>query len=162
MALGRGEIEELVDGERLIEQFSKECLGGAGYDLRIGRIYKLITGGSLGKSDRKTPEVEEFLEEKIELEPNEYVLVESLEKVNMPANIMARILPRSTVFRCGCSLITAVIDPGFKGTLTMGLKNLSAQTFTLEKGARIGQIVFEEVTGTTTLYEGKYQGGRVV
>jgi len=80
----------------------------------------------------------------------------------MPKNLMARILPRSTLFRAGCSLISAVVDPGYRGTLTMGLKNLSDTAFYLERGARIGQIVFEEVAGETVSYNGRYQGGRVV
>jgi len=80
----------------------------------------------------------------------------------MPGNLVARILPRSTVFRNGCALITALVDPSFKGTLTMGLKNLSGFEFRFQPGARVAQLVFEEVSGETKPYEGHYQGGKVV
>ena len=161
MILGRERILKLVEGG-LMENFSEGCLGGAGYDLRVDRVYSLESDSRLGVKDRKTPEVQEIMFESYTLPPGEYVLVETLEKVNMPKDVMARVLNRSTLFRCGCSLFNAVVDPGFKGTLTFGLKNLSMRDFTLERHARIAQIVFEEVAGETALYDGKYQGGKVV
>jgi len=161
MVLGSSRILGLV-GKGLIEDFSPDCLGGAGYDLRLGRLYRLKSDGFLGVSDRRTPKVEEINSKSHTLKPGEYVLAETLERVNMPADLMARVLNRSTLFRCGCGLYNAVVDPGFTGTLTFGLKNLSDREFTVEKGARIAQIVFEEVEGETIKYDGKYQGGKVV
>ncbi|MFH1056079.1 MAG: dCTP deaminase [Candidatus Altiarchaeota archaeon] len=161
MVLGRSIILELAHGG-LIEHFQLECLGGAGYDLRLGRIFKLKSDSALGVSSRKTPEVEEVKVESITLPPGEYVLVETLEKVNMPADLTARVLNRSTVFRCGCTIVNALVDPGYKGTLTFGLKNLSDRNFTIERGARIAQIVFERVEGEVIGYDGKYQGGKIV
>jgi len=161
MVLGRERILRLAEGG-LIGNFSIDCLGGAGYDLRVDRIYSLESDSRLGVKDRKTPEIQEIMFETYTLPPGEYVLVETLEKVNMPPDLMARVLNRSTLFRCGCSLFNAVVDPGFKGTLTFGLKNLSMRDFTIERHARIAQIVFERVEGETVEYDGKYQGGKVV
>ena len=96
------------------------------------------------------------------LAPGEYVLIETIEKVNMPENLIARVLNRSSLFRCGCSLFTAVVDPGYCGILTIGFKNLSEFPFEIEIGARVGQVVFETVKGETKLYCGRYQGGKVV
>ncbi|MFH1722053.1 MAG: dCTP deaminase [Candidatus Altiarchaeota archaeon] len=162
MIVGKDGLRKLVEENHLLENFSMKALGGAGYDLRLDKIYQLKSESYLGVADRKTPEIREISFEEYTLNPNEYVLVETLEKVNMPENLMARILPRSTLFRCGVTLITAVVDPGFQGTLTMGLKNISNQEFKVERGARIAQIVFEEVAGKTEKYNGKYQGGKVV
>lgn len=161
MVLGRSRILELVESG-LIEGYEESCLGGAGYDLRLDRIYKIGTDSLLGVKDRRTPDIEEVSFDSYTLVPGEYVLVETLEKVNMPADVVARVLNRSSVFRCGASLYNAVVDPGFAGTLTFGLKNLSDKRFTVEKGARIAQIVFEKVEGQTKRYEGRYQGGKVV
>jgi len=162
MILGRSEILKRVKGENLLEQFSANCLEGAGYDLRLGRAYRLKSGGFIGVKDRRTPDIEEIGLGTLALRPGEYVLVETLETVNMPKDLIARILPRSSVFRCGCSLMNAVVDAGFKGTLTLGLKNESEHEFSIERNAKIAQIVFEEVKGETKLYDGKYQGGKVV
>ncbi len=162
MILARNRILLLVETKNLIEPFSEECLEGAGYDLRAEKFYRILSQSHIGVSGRKTPEIKQIESTTYTLLPGEYILVETLEKVNMPLEVAARILPRSSIFRCGCTLITALVDPGFKGTLTMGLKNLSDKKFTLEKGARIAQIVFEQVEGETKEYAGKYQGGKVV
>jgi deoxycytidine triphosphate deaminase len=162
MILGREKINELALEKKLLEDFDVVCLEGAGYDLRINRIYKLKNGGFIGAKDRKTPDVAEIGFDKYSLKPGEYVLIETLEKVNMPSDVAARILPRSSLFRCGCSLITALVDPGYRGVLIMGLKNLSDFEFVVERGARVAQIVFERVEGETRSYDGRYQGGKVV
>jgi deoxycytidine triphosphate deaminase len=162
MMLGKSRIMELVENGGLIENFNEKSLGGAGYDLRIDKIHKINSSSHLGVESRKTPDVKEEVFDHYTLKPGEYVLVETLEKVNMPSDVAARILPRSTLFRCGCALYTALVDPGFNGTLTMGLRNHSTHDFKIEKHARIAQIVFEEVGGKAALYEGKYQGGKVV
>jgi deoxycytidine triphosphate deaminase len=148
----------------LIEHVDEKNIQPSGIDLRVKRIYRLKNGGFLGRDNRKTPDVDSVSDkvgEKFKLEPNEFVLIETMEKVNMPKDITAIVLPRSSLFRCGVSLHTAVVDPGFQGTLTFGMKNLSEFPFEIEIGSKIGQIVFEEVIGNVKLYNGKYQGGKV-
>lgn len=160
--LGKKEIKELVDEKNLIQGFDKECLEGAGYDLRLNKIYELDGSGYVGIDFRDLPKVREIKFDEYPLNPGEYVLIETLEKVNMPLDIAARVLPRSTVFRCGASLITALVDPGYRGTLTMGLYNQGKSPFRVQKMARIAQIMFEPVRGKTKAYDGRYQGGKVV
>lgn len=162
MILSHQKILKAIKEKKLIENFSQSCLEGAGYDLRIGKIYRLESSGFIGKKKQRQAKVEEIKKKEYTLSPGEYILTETMEKVNIPSNLLARILPRSSLFRMGCSLITAVVDPGFKGTLTMGLKNLSQQKVTFQKEARVAQIVFEEVTGKAKNYEGRYQGGKVI
>jgi dUTP pyrophosphatase len=164
VVLGCEKILELIKNGSLIENADEKNVQPSGVDLRVQRIFRLKNGGFLGTDDRNTPDVESVSDRpggKIRLEPNEFVLVETMEKVNMPKDITAIILPRSSLFRCGVSLHTAVVDPGFKGTLTFGMKNLSEFPFEIEIGSKIGQIVFEEVKGNVKLYDGKYQGGKV-
>ncbi len=162
MILGKSEIQRRVSAEALLDPVDGSGYSGAGYDLRLDRIYLLTSSSRLGVADRQTPDITEESFTVLELAPGDYVLVETLERVSMPTDLMARILPRSTLFRCGMALATAVVDPGFQGTLTLGLKNQSDQAFSIERGARIAQIVFEEVTGSTERYNGSYQGGKVV
>lgn len=162
MILSGERIKRQADEEKLVEGYSEKSLNGAGYDLRVGRFYRIRGEAMLGVEKRILPETEEILGDGIDLKPDEYILIETIERVHMPKDLMARILPRSTLFRAGCSLITAVVDPGYYGTLTMGLKNISSARFRLERGAKIGQIVFEEVSGEATAYNGRYQGGKVV
>lgn len=148
----------------LIENLEEKNIQPSGVDLRIKCVYRMKNGGFIGIKGRKTPDVESICDEigkKFTLEPNEFVLVETMERVNIPNDLMAIILPRSSLFRCGVTIFTAVVDPGFEGTLTFGMKNLSKFPFNIEIGSRIGQIVFIEVKDNVKLYNGKYQGGKV-
>jgi deoxycytidine triphosphate deaminase len=164
VVIGYDKILELIEKKTLIENVDKNNVQPSGVDLRVKTIYRLKNGGYLGVKNRQTPDIDivsDKVGDKIILGPNEFVLVETMEKVNMPKDLLALILPRSSLFRCGVSLHTAVVDPGFIGTLTFGMKNLSEHPFEIEIGSKIGQIVFEEVKGNDKLYNGKYQGGKV-
>jgi deoxycytidine triphosphate deaminase len=163
--IGYEKILQLVKkSPPLMENVEEKNIQPSGVDLRAKCIYKLKNGGFIGIKERKTPEIDVSCNEigkKITIEPNEYVLVETIEKVNMPKDLMATVLPRSSLFRCGVTIFTAVVDPGFQGTLTFGMKNISEFPFEIEVGSRIGQIVFKEVEDNVKLYNGKYQGGKV-
>jgi len=163
--IGYEKILELIKkSPPLMENLEEKNIQPSGVDIRLKCIYRLKNGGYLGVKKRKTPDVEIMcnkIGEKFTLEPNEFVLVETMEKVNIPKNLMATILPRSSLFRCGVTIFTAVVDPGFRGTLTFGMKNLSEFPFEIEIGSRVGQIVFREVKDNVKLYDGKYQGGKV-
>lgn len=164
VVLGYEKIKELIKSKNLVENAEEKNIQPSGIDLRVKCIYKLKNGGYMGVEKRNTPKVENVCDkigEKFVLKPNEYVLVETMEKVNMPNDLMAIVLPRSSLFRCGVTMFTAVIDPGFIGTLTFGMKNLSEHPLEIEIGTRVGQIVFEEVKDNIKLYDGKYQGGKV-
>ena len=119
VVIGYDKILELIEKEKLIENVDKNNVQPSGVDLRVKKVYRLKNGGYLGVNNRQMPNVDivsDKVGDKITLNPNEFVLVETMEKVNMPKNLLALILPRSSLFRCGVSLHTAVVDPGFIGT----------------------------------------------
>ncbi|MFQ5815671.1 MAG: dCTP deaminase [Candidatus Hydrothermarchaeaceae archaeon] len=162
MYLGGAEILRRAREFSLIEGFTQEGVQGSGVDLRIDKLFELDGGARLSRNERVLPAARELPGESFVLQPRSYYLCLTAEKVNMPDDLVAFILPRSTLFRGGVSLKSAVVDPGYKGALTMGLMNETDREFHLERGARIAQIVFSYVSGDATSYRGKYQGGRVV
>jgi dUTP pyrophosphatase len=162
MYLGSSELKRRILEERLLENCSIENVQGAGYDLKIEKLFLLDGPAFLGTEERKLPDLNEIEGPAFKLAPDTYYLCLTREAVNMPEDLIAFILPRSTLFRCGVSLRTAVVDPGYKGALTLGIKNEGAREFKLKQGARIAQIVFSEVKGDAAKYRGKYQGGKVV
>jgi len=162
MILGKKQILGRVKKDKLIENFEEECLEGAGYDLRLGKFYEVRSKAELTKDTRELPGIKEITGNAYVLKPGEYILIETHEKLNMSLDLVARMLNRSSLFRCGCTLANALVDPGFKGTLTMGLYNMSKYEVKIGKMARIGQIVFETVDGETEAYQGRYQHGKVV
>ena len=124
MILAYSEIKKLIAEKKLVENYLEENIEGAGIDVRVGRIFYLKSGAKLTASERVLPEVEEVVEKHFVLKPEHYVLIQTMEKVNMPLDLCARMLPRSTIQRSGVYQFHAFIDPGYSGVLTFGMKNL--------------------------------------
>lgn len=170
MILGVDNLLKLVKEKKIVENLSKrelESPEGAGFDLRLGEVYRLKGKGFLGINERKTCQarlVKKFNPNKkssLILKPNDFYLVKTIEKVNCPENLVGILKPRSTLQRMGVFLRTAFVGPGYSGELIFGLKNVGDQEVKIELGARIVQLMFIEVKGKTKLYQGQWQGGRV-
>ena len=128
-------LEHLKSGEVKLEPFELSGLNPAGYDLRIA--------------------------EKIVLKPKQYELVATLETVELGLGVTTYMFIRSSLAREGVIGSFAVVDPGFRGQLTLNLHNVSEKAITLEKGERIVQIVFHELGNTAKKgYNGSYQDSK--
>ncbi|OGZ44571.1 MAG: hypothetical protein A3J55_01955 [Candidatus Ryanbacteria bacterium RIFCSPHIGHO2_02_FULL_45_17b] len=170
MILGPEILLQLVRENKLVENLSERELTnpeGAGFDLRLGEIYKISGEAFLGVTERKTPAVELVAKydpenkQKIVIRPGDFYLVKTIEKVNTPLDITINFKPRSTTFRSGLFLRTGNVAPGYQGELTFALKNEGPAVVTLELGARIIHAQFEQVLGEGAQYRGQWQGGRV-
>jgi len=167
--IGTNELLRLVKEEKLVENLSERELTnpeGAGFDLRVGEVFRVKEGESfLGETERFTPDVESIAKygnkKEIMLKPGEYVLVKTMEKVNIPNDVAAIFRPRSTLQRSGIGLFTATANPGYSGELTFGMCNLGRNNFRLEMGARIVHILFFNTSENFSAYRGQWQGGRV-
>jgi len=164
MFLGHESIEKRIKKENLVENFLQEGVQGSGVDFRIGELFEVSSSAFLGENKRELPELKSVKSENnaFVLKPNKYYLLKTIERVNMPNDLIAFILNRSSLFRCGASIRSAVIDPGYKGELTLGIKNESNFEIKIEKGARVAQVVFAKVDGKTKGYNGRYQGGKIL
>ncbi len=165
MVLGTAELLKLVKEIGLLENLSDRELNnpeGAGFDLRIEKLYRIRGSGELMLETRKTAEHELIAEHgMIELEPLKAYMMETVEKVNMPDYLLAEIKPRSTLYRSGVLLRSGFVSPGYRGKLFFMLVNFSDSPFRIELGSRIAHIVFHRVEGKLVRkYEGQWQGGR--
>lgn len=79
------------------------------------------------------------------LQPGQFVLGATVEKISLPDNMMARFDGKSSLGRLGlCTHVTAgFIDAGFVGTITVELKNENSFPIMLTPGMRIGQVSFD-------------------
>jgi deoxycytidine triphosphate deaminase len=181
MIISAKKVLELNKKHKLIENLCEREHNpeGVGFDVRVGEVYKIWGAGFLGIENRKTPDIEKVADikqndKKIMLKPEEYVLIKTIEKVNLPAKkivvekgkkpiyLMLNVYPRSTLQRSGILLLATKTDPGYFGELTFGLKNIANDTFEFELGARVANLVFEGVLGDLSKsYEGQWKGGRV-
>jgi len=170
MILGPQKLLELVKEIKLVEDLSERELTnpeGAGFDLRLGEVYKISGDAFLGETHRKTADIEKVAEynpkktSSIVIKPGDYFLVSTIEKVNIPTFLTANFKPRTTTFRSGLFLRTGNVAPGYQGKLTFGLKNEGPIEVTIELGARFVHMQVEEVLGEGAQYRGQWQGGRV-
>lgn len=168
--LGLNEVLKRIKKDQLIGNLGSRDLDnpeGVGIDLRLGSVHKIIKGGAFIEADgdilgkRKGVETKQINKDWIVIKPGDYYLVSTMEIINTPKDLMPLIFPRTSLFRAGLLLLNSKTDPGYKGTLTMGLKNLSEFDVKLQMGARICNIVFFKIDGETVDYRGQHQGGRV-
>lgn len=170
MILGPKKLLQLVKTKKLVVGLSERELTnpeGAGFDLRLGEVYRIKGKAFLGETERKTPEIEllksykEGEKRSLVIKPGDFYLIKTIESVNMPQNLTASITPRSTTYRSGIFIRTGNVPPGYCGGLNFGLSNEGPAVVTIEMGARIVHIQFSEVKGGGNLYRGQWQGGRV-
>lgn len=177
--LGLDQVKIRIKEENLVENLGERDLNnpeGVGIDLRLGAIFKITEGGAFIEVDGKaglgmrkgvkTEVVAKFnpeadSQEDFVIKPGEYYLVQTYESVNAPKDLMPMLYTRGSLFRAGLLLLVSKTDPGYKGTLIMGLANLSPFDVKLQMGARICNLVFHKIKGKTVKYRGQHQGGRV-
>ena len=179
MILGPKILLDLVKTKKLVEGLSERELTnpeGAGFDLRLGEVFKISGSAFLGETHRKTPDIKSVRvynpklskaksasggKNSIKIKPGDFFLVKTIEKINLPLNLSAVIIPRTTTFRSGLFIRTGPIQPGYQGELTFGLKNEGPITVEIEMGARFVHVIFSEIKGSGSQYRGQWQGGRI-
>ena len=170
MPIGPKELLKLVKEQKLVENLSERELTnpeGAGFDLRLGEIYKLKGNGFLGIEERKTPDTElvasfkEGRKSSFVIKPGDYLLVKTIENVNLPKEIGGFLFPRSTMFRSGLLQGLTQIASGYSGPLVTSVFNAGQCQVEIELGSRFMHVQFEYVEGGGRAYRGQWQGGRV-
>src|SRR4051794_15103381 len=100
------------------------------------------------------------------LHPGEFVLGQTLERVALPDDMVARLEGKSSLGRLGLLIHSTAgyVDPGWDGFLTLELSNVANLPITLYPGMKIGQISFFRLTSPAETPYGsagnKYQGQR--
>ena len=136
-----------------------------GFDLTLRDVAMLESAGKIAvaNSQRVVSELAPLVFDgldSIELIPGTYIITYN-EIVHLPSNIMALGRPRSSLLRCGVSVGTAVWDAGYSGRSQSLLVVYNPLGFSLQRNARIIQLVFFELTSETEGYQGTYQGENI-
>jgi dUTP pyrophosphatase len=117
-----------------------------GIDLTLKEIALFSSSGSLGPTNENrilatvSPLVFDGLG-RLDLLPGCY-LVTYNEVVNLPKNIMALAMPRSSLLRCGVAIHNAVWDAGYSGRSQSLMVVYNPRGFRLHRNTRIVQMVF--------------------
>jgi dCTP deaminase len=97
------------------------------------------------------------IDQNLILWPGRFALASTMEMFNMPLDLAAVVMDKSTNARRGLCCQNTFVDPGFRGWLTIELTNHSWRFIRLVKGDAIAQIVFHQLDHPTKGYAGKYQ-----
>lgn len=145
-------IERVGHGELTIEPYKEDNVEPASVDLRLGEGFQLaVPRRSIGidLADSNGDEIHwKYVHDSIEICPGDFVLATTKERVEIPDDLVAHVLGRSSLGRLGISVhqTAGYIDPGFKGQITLELSNHGPAPVSLKPGQRICQMVFEELS----------------
>jgi dCTP deaminase len=99
----------------------------------------------------------------IMLQPKEQKLAATFERVELSENLVGTLHIRSSLAREGVIASLALVDPGFKGQLTISLYNAGDRPVRIERGERFIQLSLLRLGSPAThTYTGKYQNSRGV
>jgi len=149
--------EKIQNGEFIVESeyWLDDVLNNiacASLDLRLGNWFKFFPKDSTKVLNLDKINLEEkFIpdDEYLILQPGEFVLWATKEKVWIPEDIVARVEGRSSIWRLGILIhVTAwFIDPGFglssPSTITLEIKNINTVPVALKVGSRVCQLALE-------------------
>ena len=164
--------EELEKGRIVIEPLDPADIQPASVDLRLDRKLLVFSNSRRPHIDVKmglddlTEIVEIGDDAPFILHPGEFVLGSTLEHIELPSDLVARLEGKSSLGRIGLVIHSTAgfVDPGWKGHLTLELSNVARLPITLYHGMKIGQISYLRLTTPADRLYGsaelgsKYQG----
>ena len=159
----------LAEGRMEIDPYDEALLQPSSVDVRVDRLFRVFHNNRYPFIDVKVEQAE--LTELVEVEedqpfvlhPGEFVLGSTLERIRLPDDLVARLEGKSSLGRLGLLIHSTAgyVDPGWNGTITLELSNVSRLPITIWLGMRIGQLSFLQLTTPVErVYAGKYQGQR--
>jgi dCTP deaminase len=149
--LSDGTIRRLVDEGRIaIEPWDPGLVQPASVDLRLGSSFRVFHNHRAAAIDLEDPpaRLTELIEigedEPFVIHPGEFVLGRTLEWVRLPDDVVARIEGKSSLGRLGLIVhaTAGFVDPGFEGTLTLEITNLTRIPIVLWPRKPIAQLSF--------------------
>jgi dCTP deaminase len=164
--------EEIESGRIVIDPFEASNVQPSSVDVRVDRQFRVFHNARYPYIDVRQPmdDLTELVEisddEPFILHPGEFVLGQTLERVTLPDDLVARLEGKSSLGRLGLLIHSTAgfVDSGFSGNLTLELSNVANLPITIYYGMPIGQISFMRMDGPVERPYGsgeagsKYQG----
>lgn len=141
-------------------------------DLRLGRFFKIYEHSKFAILDpmKGFPDATKLIEitgedEPFIIQPGEFVLGVTMERIRIADDLVARVEGRSSLGRLGIIIHSTAgfIDAGFEGTITLEITNINRMPVALYPGMRVCQLAFEQMSSKADVpYSkkgtSKYQG----
>jgi len=147
--------EELACGRIVIRPLDESCIQPASVDIHLDNKIRVFRPWirpyyiDLRQPLEESTELQEISDgDHFALGPGQFVLGSTLEHVELPNDVMARLEGKSSLGRIGLLIhaTAGYVDPGWKGHLTLELSNVSSIPILLYPGMKISQISFHRLT----------------
>lgn len=163
--LSDGDLRKKIEQNEIkIEPIEDYQIQSASVDLRLSDEFMVPEGSDLIHLTDPQEEILKEVKGDFILDPKQFALGRTIEKVKVPPHLTAFIEGRSSVGRKGLFIENAGwIDPGFEGTITLELFNATNSSIKINPKTRICQIVFASLESEAQRPYGekkdsKYQG----
>jgi dCTP deaminase len=135
-----------------------------GYDVRVGRHFKVFTNARCAVVDPKHFDSNSFVDvegDSCLIPPNSFALAETVEYLEIPRDVIAICVGKSTYARCGIIVNVTPLEPEWRGKITLEISNTTPLPAKIYANEGIAQILFlrcEKVCQTSYAdKKGKYQ-----
>ena len=138
-----------------------------GYDVRVGTHFKIFTNVNSSIVDPKSFDSKSFVDVMADkngyilIPPNSFALCETVEYFEVPRDVLAICVGKSTYARCGIIVNVTPLEPEWKGKITIEISNTTPLPAKIYANEGIAQIIFlrgEEVCERSYADKGgKYQ-----
>ena len=137
-----------------IEPFAEESLrpgvisygvSSYGYDVRVGRHYKVFTNVHSAVVDPKQFNPNSFVDIEADyclIPPNSFALARTVEYFRIPRNVLTVCLGKSTYARCGIIVNVTPFEPEWEGTATLEISNTTPIPAKIYANEGIAQVLF--------------------
>ena len=151
MVLSDRTIREEVEAGRIVfDPYDESLVQPSSVDMRVDRSFRVFNNARHPFIDvrERMEDLTELVkvegDEPFILHPGEFVLGQTLERVRLPNDLVARLEGKSSLGRLGLLIHSTAgfVDAGFEGNLTLELSNVANLPITIYHGMPIGQISF--------------------
>lgn len=136
-----------------------------GYDVRVGRLFKVFTNIDSSIIDPKNFDCKSFVDKEGDhciIPPNSFALAHSLEYFKIPRDVLVLCLGKSTYARCGIIVNVTPLEPEWEGHITLEISNTTPLPAKIYAEEGLAQLIFlgaDEVCEVSYKdRKGKYQG----
>ncbi len=124
-----------------------------GYDVRVGTRFKIFTNATSGGTaivDPKafssdlfiTIDTAETGRDHIVIPPNSFALAETVEVIEVPRDVLAICVGKSTYARCGINVNVTPLEPEWRGKVTIEISNTTPLPAKIYANEGIAQMIF--------------------
>ena len=116
-----------------------------GYDVRVDRRFKVFTNAHCATVDPKKFDDKSFIDIEADfclIPPNSFALAETVEYLEIPRDVIAICVGKSTYARCGIIVNVTPLEPEWKGRVTIEISNTTPLPAKIYANEGIAQILF--------------------